>query len=58
MTRREQAAALRSIRRESVRHSDILPAGRRVSLERKALADIVEVLTGNRYLEQWKQRED
>ena len=58
MTRRERAAALRTIRRESFKYRDILPAGRRVSLERKALADIVEVLTGNRYLEQWKQRED
>jgi hypothetical protein len=58
MTRPEQAAALRSIRRESVRHSDILPAARRVALERKALAEIVNVLTGSRYLETWKNRED
>ena len=58
MTRHEQAAALRSIRRESVRHSGILPAGRRVALEREALAEIVNVLTGNRYLENWKNRED
>ena len=58
MTRRERAVALRTIRRESVKYRDILPAGRRVSLERKALAEIVEVLTGNRYLEQWKHRED
>jgi len=58
MTRHEQAAALRSIRRESVRHRDILPAGRRVALEREALAEIVNVLTGNRYLENWKNRED
>jgi hypothetical protein len=58
MTRHEQAAALRAIRRESAKHRDILPAGRRVALEREALAEIVNVLTGNRYLEAWKQRED
>jgi hypothetical protein len=56
MTRPEQAAALRSIRRESVKYADILPAGRRVALEREALAEIVNVLTGTRYLENWKGR--
>ena len=58
MTRHEQAAALRSIRRESVRHSGILPAGRRVALERKLALEAFRCLTGERYLEAWKQRED
>ncbi len=56
MTRHEQAAALRAIRRESVKYSGILPAVRRVALEREALAEIVNVLTGTRYLENWKGR--
>ena len=49
---------LRQIRRESVKYSDILPAARRVALERKLALDAVRCLTGERYLEAWKQRED
>jgi len=52
------AHQLRLIRRESVKYSDILPAGRRVALERKLALDAVRCLTGERYLEDWKHRED
>ena len=52
------AHQLRLIRRESVKYSDILPAARRVALERKLALDAVRCLTGERYLEAWKQRED
>ena len=50
------AHQLRLIRRESVKYSDILPAARRVALERKLALDAVRCLTGERYLEAWKER--
>ena len=47
---------LRQIRRESVKYAGILPAGRRVALERKLALEAVRCLTGERYLETWKER--